>query len=365
MLIGVAFEVNIHTGFQRHHAGILVVGGAVVSLGYALDALKVGINSPCESPLVAQHVGEQPLVAGAGHTVNRVVGCHDCCHAGFHGTLELRGVFAEQSAFANVGTFAVQAAFGYAIGSKVFQGRIYVTAVGDVIALHAPHHLGGKHAGEIGVFAKGLLHAAPARFASDVDNRTVAHVGALQTSLEGNHFAHAMHQLLVECAGLRQGGGHHGGAYCHVSVRTFFGNEDGNSQTGVIHCIALNLVEGFGSQARIQACDEGLLGPGVGAQHSPQRAQRLGIHALLEQRRDVNLVAFFLIHRPTERTQQLTHLFVQGHLRQQDFDTLLNGQRCIAVAGVDCRLGLRFFCSLALLLGSIHRHCQHSHKSQQ
>ena len=237
-----------------------------------------------------------------------------------------------------------------------------MATVGNIIALHASHHLSGKHTGEIRVLAKSFLHAAPTRFAGNVDNRTITDVGALKASLKGNHLAHAVHERLVECAGLSQSCWHHSGADSHVAVRTFFGNEYWNSQTGVVHCIALNFIEGFGSQTRIQAGDQRFLRPRVGTQHSPQRTERLGIHALLEQRRYVDLIALFLIHGPPERTQQLTHFFVQGHLREQYFYALVDGQRGVAIAGVDLCLGLRFLCSLTLFFCAVGRHSQHGNK---
>ena len=201
--------------------------------------------------------------------------------------------------------------------------------------MHTLNYLCCKHSGEIWVFAEGFFHTAPAWFTSNVDYRTITNARALQTGFECYHFAHAMHKVLVEGAGLRQRCREHCGAYSHVSMRTFFGYEQWNTQTGVLDGIFLNLIDCLGCEFWIQTVGEGFAGPRVGAEHCPERTERLLRHAVLKELRHFHLIAFFLIHRPTERAKQLSHFLIECHLREQDIHALVNAEGCILVAAVD------------------------------
>ena len=44
-----------------------------------------------------------------------------------------------------------------------------------------------------------------------------------------------------------------------------------------------------------------------------------------------NLVALPLVHGPSERSEQLAHLLLDGHFRHQILYTLGSGERCILV----------------------------------
>ena len=197
ILVAVAFEVDVHTGIHGQCTGLFPVFRAVVGLCHTLDALQVGINSTLEAPGVTQDFGQQVAVAGTGDTVNHVVRGHDAAHSGFYGALELRYVFAQQRAFAHACHLSVQTALGDSVGSKVLEGGIDVLAivchftVQVEVALHAAHHFRGEDAGQCGVFAEGFLHAAPTRFACDVDDRSVAYVSALRTDFGSHGLAHA------------------------------------------------------------------------------------------------------------------------------------------------------------------------------
>ena len=70
MLVGIAFEVHIYTGFECYSSGIFITLCATVCGGYAFDALQVGEYEASEAPLIAKQVGKQISVACAGHTVD-------------------------------------------------------------------------------------------------------------------------------------------------------------------------------------------------------------------------------------------------------------------------------------------------------
>ena len=70
MLVGIAFEVDVDTGFQGYCAGVFITCRAAMGGGYAFDALEVGVDKSVEAPLLAQQVGEQISVACARHAVD-------------------------------------------------------------------------------------------------------------------------------------------------------------------------------------------------------------------------------------------------------------------------------------------------------
>ena len=70
MLVGIAFEVYIHTGFKCYCAGVFIGCRAAMSSSYAFDTLEVGVDKSVEAPLLAQQVGEKISVACARHAVD-------------------------------------------------------------------------------------------------------------------------------------------------------------------------------------------------------------------------------------------------------------------------------------------------------
>ena len=71
-----ARQLDVEPGVEGHRRGFLGVGGEVVVVGELADREVVGHDAPVESPLLAQHAGQQLAVGGSRNAVELVVGVH-------------------------------------------------------------------------------------------------------------------------------------------------------------------------------------------------------------------------------------------------------------------------------------------------
>ncbi len=68
-------QINVHTGFHSKRSGLGVVGSDARA-HQSVDGKKVGDHQSFKTPVVAQDITKQPLVARAGDAVHIVVGGH-------------------------------------------------------------------------------------------------------------------------------------------------------------------------------------------------------------------------------------------------------------------------------------------------
>ena len=90
---GIAHHIHIHPGIQGEGGNSLLVTHAVVY--HLVDTGIVRYHKPVEIPLLAQHIGHQPLASGGRHTVHFVERSHyaadtclDCGLVGQHVFIE-------------------------------------------------------------------------------------------------------------------------------------------------------------------------------------------------------------------------------------------------------------------------------------
>ncbi|GAB4000894.1 hypothetical protein GCM10029992_34460 [Glycomyces albus] len=167
---------HVDPGVDRRAHRLGVVGADLV------DTLPVGEHNAVEAEFALEHVGDQVGVGvGLDRSVAEVVagiGDHDGADPGFHGGLERRQVEAAQLGLAQFGDALVEqvvpglggAVLGAAVADVVLGGGQDAGARGQVVALVAGD--GGGHLGyQFGVFAEGLIGAAPAGVADDAQAR--------------------------------------------------------------------------------------------------------------------------------------------------------------------------------------------------
>ena len=118
---GEGTEVGVYTGLQGHLTGFRPCGGHMVGVVDAVDAVQVAHHKTAEVPLVAQQVGQEVAVAGAGHTVQTVVAGHHAQRTGIDGFLEGGQKLLCQLAGTHKGGGAVLAALGGAVANEVLQ----------------------------------------------------------------------------------------------------------------------------------------------------------------------------------------------------------------------------------------------------
>ena len=134
-----------------------------------LDAEQVADHGAIEAPLAAQNISQQPLVDRAGHAVDCVVSGHERLGFAFDNAgFEMRQPVFHEQPFGRIGREAVTALF-LVVDGKVLERRGHLQILG-VVALQSLHIGHADAAGQIRVFAKAFLNAAPARIAADVDD---------------------------------------------------------------------------------------------------------------------------------------------------------------------------------------------------
>ena len=161
--------LEIGAGFDGVGSGVGHVGSVVVAGVDVGDGGAVADDVAGEGPGVAKVIVQEHGVGAGGRAVDGVVGAHDGLRVGLgDGGAEGGevGVFEVVRGDVDVGLMARGLRAG--VHGEVL-GRGDDAEVVGVGALHAGDEGDGHAAGEEGIFAVGLLAAAPARVAKDVD----------------------------------------------------------------------------------------------------------------------------------------------------------------------------------------------------
>ena len=353
LAVGECTQVYVHACLQCHHASLLTVFRHMMGAVDAVDAVEVGHHEAVKLPLLPQQVGEEIAVGGAGDAVEGVVGCHHRQGAGIYHLLEGGEEILVDGPHADGCGTAVLSALGGAVADEVLQcgeGGIGVLQLARAKSLH---HGGSYLCGEHGVFSVGFLHTSPAWLAAEVEHRSVADVRTLQAYLLAHHLARLLCYLGIPGGSHAKTRGKHGGAYRHVAVGRFLGEEEGDAQTGVLQHIFLQgvarLCRHLGGESRLQCA----LGPGVGAVGGPEHADVALADVFLEALRGHHVLALDVVVVPGEGAAQLAYLLFQGHSLQQVAYSLLCGQVFVLVGE----------CLFCLCMGG-NRQCQQCRHAQ-
>ena len=243
-------QLDVQPGPERHGRRLRGVLGEVVVLVEEADADVVGHDQAIEAPLFAQHLGEQVVRRVAGLVVDVVV-------RGHHGSgvrlldrhLEGEEEGVVQLAPAQVDGPVIARALAEGVARVVLEGGQDVA----LLALQAAHEARTQHAHEIGVLAQGLLGAAPAHVAGDVEHRGQALVAAHGADLASDRARGALDQLGIPGGAVRERGGKHGRAARHEAHQALLVRQRGNAEAGLLAQELLEPVEGTNPLARVDA----------------------------------------------------------------------------------------------------------------
>ena len=161
-----AVKDGVHGGVEGVGLGLVLAAGEVV-----VDGVAVREDDGFIAPLVAENVRQEAVIGAAGHVLVAVVGAHDLAHVTVHDEFLERGeVGLEEVALRHVGVVGVAQGLRSAMHGVVLRAGVGLIVFG-IVALHAEHGLQAQDAGEVRVLAAGLLAAAPAGIAENVDVR--------------------------------------------------------------------------------------------------------------------------------------------------------------------------------------------------
>jgi hypothetical protein len=177
-------HLEVKAGGQRRHP----VG----------NCAPVGHDQPGVAPLVAQHLGEQPIILGRVGAVDLVVGAHHGPRiGGLDDVLERGEVDLAEGALVHVG------AHPQPVGLLIV-GRVVLDAGTGAGALNAFDEGGPEHGRDVWVLGEVLEVAAAQRRALDVDARTQEDRHLFRSGLGAERHAHVTDQIHVP--GRAQGG---------------------------------------------------------------------------------------------------------------------------------------------------------------
>ena len=265
--------------------------GVVESLE-PVDRTPVRIDEPAESQLSAQNIGHVVARTRYGHAVEGAVTAHHRQRVGL-GDHAGEGIEVEVAQFALTAAHlsAVQSARRRSVRHEVFGHA------GDAVFLVSPDEPDTHFGDQIGVLAEGLLDTAPAQFAGDIEHGREDLVKPHGRSLAAAGIGHAFDQRRVERTALRNGVRKERGTVLEHPLNALDAGQRGNSETRLGKHILLQLADNT-------------LAFGCVVPHFMDGSGTLAVETVFKL---TQLAGFAVL--------KLKHLFMQGHPREQIFDT--------------------------------------------
>ena len=172
-----------------------------------LHAAIVADHGALEAPLAPQNIVQQPAIGMRRHAVNLIVGGHHRADIGqAHDFLEGRKEILAQCPHRNARRSDIGAALRLAVTREVLQsGKYLAVRQRQRVALQAAHggHPELRH--QVGIFAEGLLDAAPARIPRHVHHGRQRLAHAARANLAPDDDVDPANELGIPAAGKTNG----------------------------------------------------------------------------------------------------------------------------------------------------------------
>ncbi len=222
-------QLHVHAGLESQRARLVGVGGDVVHRGEEGDGPVVGDHGALEAPLVAEQVGEQPAVGPGRHAVHVGVGVHHRPGAGQGDRhLERREDHVHQLPPAHRRRAVVPRPPRGGVSGEVLEG-------GHQAGLLQPADVGrGQLRDQVGVLTEGLLDAAPAVVADDVEHGGEPLVHAERGHVAADGRRHPLDEAGVESGRPGQRRRVDGGAVGREPSEALLVHEGGDAEPGVL-----------------------------------------------------------------------------------------------------------------------------------
>ena len=244
-----------------------------------------------------------------------------------------------QNAFRHIHGRAVRSGLGLAVRGKMFErgNNTFFVFKGGVTLKSL--HRSNRHAGhQIGIFAIGLLNAAPARLASNIHDRRQGLVSAADASFLGGHFEKLSNELGIKRGAEPDRLGETCRVHGSVPMKAFLVKNHRDSQTAASYKESLNGIRQFSHLPGVPAAS-GIAGPPYLAEAKalPETILRF---LKIEISPIVNEGFAFLF----PDAKHLSRLFFQGHARKQVLRAFFGGKGWIQISlfSLVLRFGFRF-----------------------
>ena len=242
-IVGNIKVIDIHAGFHATLEGLLLGLGNVEPVVQTGHGSHVGADKAPHTPLITENIGEQLMVHGHRDVAHGGIGTHD-----IHGAAVLDGGFkngqtvGKDFVAAHVAGRAVQAGHRAAVGGVVLGFGNNGVGSSQIIALHTPNALSGKLGRQEGIFAVSFFRPAKPGVTHQIHDRRQDLMNAHGSGFRGDGMAHLPGQGGVKAGSDAHLLGEDGAAAGGGSVETLFYKHHGDTQSGMLHRIALDLV---------------------------------------------------------------------------------------------------------------------------
>ncbi len=140
------------------------------------------------------------------------------------------------------------------MADEVLESRQHVALIAKIaVALEASNGGNAEAGDKVGIFAVGLLDAAPTRFTGDIDDRREGMMRAAEASFERSHGEELLDQLRIEGGAERDGLREAGAIGRGMPVEALFVKDDGNAEARVLEEELLDGVGELGHLAGVAA----------------------------------------------------------------------------------------------------------------
>ena len=168
--IDARMQVHLDAGVERHRRGIGGRCGHAVSHQFG-NRVIIGNQQAAPFPVVAQRARQQCARRCRRHAVDRGERGHHRSDPGIGGGLERRQIDVAKQPGRNIAGIIVAASLRRAIAGEMLRRRHDRIGRGQIVPLESLHLRHRHCAAQIGVLARALDDAAPARIAGDVEHR--------------------------------------------------------------------------------------------------------------------------------------------------------------------------------------------------
>ena len=150
-----------------------------------VDGTVVGDHKTIIFPIVAQQIGEQPLVASGGNAVNDIERRHKRTGASLGGCLVRSEILVVHPHAAHIDRVVVATSLGSSVEGEMLNASHHVLLA--VVALESPHHSLADARAQERVFTSSLRHTSPTGVDGDVNHRAIHPVDTLCSGFLGGN----------------------------------------------------------------------------------------------------------------------------------------------------------------------------------
>ena len=201
-----------------------------------VDGTIVGDYKTIIFPFIAQKVGEQPLVASGGNTINDIKRRHKRTGTSLGGSLVRSEILVVHPHSAHIHRIVIATCLCSSIKGKMLNACHHILLA--VVALESPHHSLSNATAQERVFACSLCHTSPTGIDGNVNHRTIHPIDTLCSGFLGGNAGTVFDSLDVPRTSLCK----RNGKYRLIAMDNILPYEQWNTQPTLLYGNALQFL---------------------------------------------------------------------------------------------------------------------------